>query len=224
MRILAIETATSIGSAALLAGDEMVAEAQSPQPRRHLEWLVPAVSDMLDAAKWRVEDVEGIAVSRGPGSFTGLRIGMATAAAWARARGVPVVGVSTLEAIASGIPEPIGPICVLLDARQGQYAGAVLTRRHRDVARLTDDVVGDLTTTLEMVPADGPVVFAGDALEHVWPEVAARFGARAVQAPRDQWTPHAREVGRLGLRRLASGDRDDPYLLLPAYTRSPVRE
>jgi len=112
----------------------------------------------------------------------------------------------------------------MLDALQAQYAGAVFTGRYPNVVRLTDDAVGDLTTTLAMVPAGGPVVFAGDALEHVWPEVVNRFDARAVQAPRGQWTPRAREIGRLGQVRLAAGDHDDPYLLRPAYTRSPVRE
>jgi tRNA threonylcarbamoyladenosine biosynthesis protein TsaB len=224
VRILAIETATSIGSAALLADDEVVAESESPGPMRHLEWLMPAINDMLDSVTWRVEDVEGLAVSRGPGSFTGLRIGMATAAVWARARVVPVVGVSTLETIAAGVADAAGAICVLLDARQGQYAGAIFAGRGGGGTRLTDDLVGDLSTILEMVPSGGSVTFAGDALEHTWPEMLARFSDRAAQAPRDQWTPRARVVGRLGLRRLAAGDRDDPYLLLPAYTRSPVRE
>ncbi|MGH2349766.1 MAG: hypothetical protein ACRDFT_09920, partial [bacterium] len=69
-----------------------------------------------------------------------------------------------------------------------------------------------------------PVTFTGDALGHAWPDVLMRFGGWAVQAPRDRWIPRARAVGRLGRHRLAAGDHDDPYLLLPAYTRSPVRE
>jgi len=224
MKILAIETATPIGSAALLDDDAVLAESESPAPMRHLEWLLPAIQDMLDSLQWRVEDVEGLAVSRGPGSFTGLRIGMATAAVWARARGIPVAGVSTLETIAAGIADAAGAICVLLDARQGQYAGALFAGRTGGDTRLSHDLVGDLNTILEMVPSGGPVTFAGDALDHTWPEILARFSDRAAQAPRDQWTPRARVVGRLGLRRLAAGDRDDPYLLRPAYTRSPVRE
>ncbi len=223
MRILAIETATPIGSAALLTGPEVVAEAQAPAPMRHLEWLAPAIQGMLQATGWGVEDVEGIAVSRGPGSFTGLRIGMATAAAWARARAVPIVGVSTLEAIAAGI-DGQGTICVMLDARRGEYVAAVFKRTGGDLVRLTPDAVGGLTAALATVPVIGSVVFAGDGLAQTWAEVEQRLGPRAAAAPPEQWIPRARAVGGLGLRRLAAGETDDPYLLLPAYTRGPVRE
>ncbi|HEY3248725.1 MAG TPA: tRNA (adenosine(37)-N6)-threonylcarbamoyltransferase complex dimerization subunit type 1 TsaB [bacterium] len=223
VKILAIETGTPIGSAALLTGADVVAEATSPLPARHLEWLLPAIMDMLETARWRVEDVQGIAVSRGPGSFTGLRIGMATAAAWARTRNVPVVGISTLEAIAAGV-DAFGTICVVQDARRGEYATAVFARTGGENVRQTPDTVWTLDAVLGALPLDGPVIFAGDALERQWTAIMQGLGSRAVPAPRDQWTPHARQVGRLGFKRLASGQADDPYLLLPAYTRGPVRE
>ena len=223
MRILAIETSGPIGSAALLDGEDVVRESHSPAPMRHLEWLMPAITAILDDAGWRLEEVEGLAVSRGPGSFTGLRIGMATAAAWARTRGTPVAGISTLDAIAAGLTAAPGAVCVIQDVRRGEFAGAVFARRDSEVTRLTEDLVGDLGVVVAVVPAEGPVLFAGDALEHVWAEVRDRLGPRALAAPKQEWSPRARAVGRLGYRRLAAGSSDDPYLLLPIYSRSPVR-
>ena len=223
MKILASETATPIGSAALLNDEVVVAEAESPVPTRHLEWLVPAIQGMLEESGWQVADVEGVAVSRGPGSFTGLRIGMVTAAVWARSRGVPVVAISTLEAIAAGVDAP-GTVCVVVDARRGEYAGAVFTRHGGEITRLGPDIIGSLNAILASLPPHGPVVFTGDALTEIWTSIAVHLSARAATAASDQWIPRARHVGRLGLRRLLSGDVDDPYVLLPAYTRSPVRE
>ena len=103
MRILAIETATSLGSVALLEGDRLVRSIEEEVPRRHLEWLAPAIRRLLSEGAWAPAQIEAVAVSRGPGGFTGLRIGIATAVAWARARAVPAVGVSTLAALAVGV-------------------------------------------------------------------------------------------------------------------------
>src|SRR4030067_3539826 len=102
MRILAIETATAAGGVALLEVERPVIEVVETVPQRHLEWLAPAIEQALREAGWRPGDVHAVAVSRGPGTFTGLRIGVATAIAWARARGVPPGGASTLETPAGG--------------------------------------------------------------------------------------------------------------------------
>src|SRR5437899_12627367 len=102
MRILAIETATSLGSVALLQDSETVAVISEFVPRRHLEWLAPALQRLLWSAGWTVAQVEAVAASTGPGSFTSLPIGIASASASAPARGIPAAGVRTLGALALG--------------------------------------------------------------------------------------------------------------------------
>ena len=99
MRVLALETATQIASCAVVDGSGVLAEVTLRAPMRHLEWLLPAVDEMLRGLALRPEDIEAVAVSRGPGGFTGLRIGIITAVMWARARGVPLLGIGTLEAL-----------------------------------------------------------------------------------------------------------------------------
>lgn len=215
MRILAIETATASGSVALLDGERSVAEVADAVPQRHLEWLAPAIDRVLRQAGWSPADVEAVAVSRGPGSFTGLRIGMATAIAWARGRGVPLAAVSTLEAMADGLEAP-GLVCPVLDARRGEVAGA-LFERNGTTRRVLEDLVAPVETLVSSLPADRPVLFAGDAVSR-YPE-ALRLHPLAVFAPAEQWAPRAAVTGRLAWRRLRHGEHDELYGLAPVYAR-----
>jgi len=218
MRILAIETATSLGSVALLQDSETVAVISEFVPRRHLEWLAPALQRLLGSAGWTVAQVEAVAVSTGPGSFTSLRIGIATASAWARARGIPAVGVPTLAAVALGTQAP-GAVCAMMDVRRGEVAAAVYAGD--GAARpIVDEVVGPVERVLRQLPA-GPLTFSGDALAG-YAEVIAGMRPDAVLAPRAQWYPTAVSVGRLGWKRLSRGEHNDLYRLWPAYVRSPV--
>jgi tRNA threonylcarbamoyladenosine biosynthesis protein TsaB len=218
VRILAIETATSLGSVALLDGARVVREVAEHVPQRHLEWLAPALSGILDSSGWKPEDVQGVVVSRGPGTFTGLRIGIATAAAWAYARAVPVAGVSTLEALAAGTAAgaTAGLICPVLDARREELAFA-LFESGRVVARLLDDAVGPVDILLDRVPEDVPVTFTGDGVPRI--VEAIRGHPRWLRAPETAWYPRAAFTGLVGLRRLAQGDTDEPHLLRPVYAR-----
>lgn len=218
MRILAIETATPLGSVALLEGEMVVREVAERVPQRHLEWLAPAIAGLLDAAGWRPGDVQGLAVSRGPGSFTGLRIGVATAAAWAHTRGVPVIGLSTLEVVAAGArgSGSGGVICPVLDARRGAIAFA-LFERNETMIRLLDDTIGLGHALFERLPGAVPVTFAGDGVPRVLDAIRAL--PHAVVAPEDAWDPRAAVLGRIAHGRLARGERDDPYLLHPVYAR-----
>ncbi len=220
MRVLAIETATAVGSVALLDGPTPMRTVDAEIPMRHLEWLAPAIERVLADQGWALEMIEGIAVSRGPGTFTGLRIGIATAAALAHVRHRPIVGVSTLAAIALGV-ETHGLVCVLLDVRRGEVATA-LFRRDGGLTRLTDDLVAPIDGALAALRADEPVTFIGDGLERYGPAVHDARGDRAILAPRTSWAPRASAVGRLAWERLVQGERDDPYTLLPIYGRQPV--
>jgi tRNA threonylcarbamoyladenosine biosynthesis protein TsaB len=218
MRILAIETATSLGSVALLDGDEVVREITERVPQRHLEWLAPAVAGVLEASGWRPGDVQGVVVSRGPGTFTGLRIGIATAAAWAYACSVPVVGVSTLEVLATGTAASgtAGLICPILDARREEFAFALFDAG-RAVSRVLDDTVGPIGALLDRMP-DGPVTFTGDGVPRIVEALRERPGWRS--APEISWYPRAVVTGAVGLRRLTRGEADEPYLLRPVYARA----
>lgn len=228
MRVLALETATPLASVALVDGSGVLGEAVLRAPMRHLEWLLPAVEGMLRDLGLGPGAVEAVAVSLGPGGFTGLRIGIATAASWARARGVPLAGVGTLEALAS-VPEPGGPVLPVLDAHRGEVAAA-LYRRGADgaLACLVPPLVAppeaaaaEVAAALGREPAAGPVLLCGDGL--------ARHGAALLDALAGRGRaggphlhPRAAAVGLLARPRLLRGERDDPGALLPVYGRRPA--
>jgi tRNA threonylcarbamoyladenosine biosynthesis protein TsaB len=220
-RVLAIETATAWGSVAVVAPEGVLGERRAHVPGGHLEWVIPAVDEVLTAARLTPSAVDALAVSIGPGGFSGLRIGLATAAAWAHALGRPLVALSTLEVIAAGVPGA-GLVLAALDARRGEVAAA-LFRRDGQVRRIAGDLLlapGDLGSRLG--PLAEPVVVAGDALAVHRAALLEALGLGASIAPEELWWPRAAGVGRLGLARLLRGERDDPVGLTPRYARRAV--
>ena len=117
MRILSIDTSTEIGSVALLDGDSLIAEVSVSRPMNQLTWLAPAIKQCMEQVSWQMSELEGIAVGCGPGSFTGLRIGIATAKSIAQVFSLPIVGVSSLDAIAYQCLSFHGTICAVMKTR-----------------------------------------------------------------------------------------------------------
>jgi tRNA threonylcarbamoyladenosine biosynthesis protein TsaB len=222
MRVLAIETATPLASAAIVDEDGVLAESVLRAPMFHLEWLLPAVEAMLSHLAMTPNAIQGVAVSSGPGGFTGLRIGIATAAAWATMRRVPLLGVSTLEALArvAGVEGLVLPV---LDAHRSEVAGA-LYRIARDGS--VDCLVAPLVVAPDRLMAEvavypGPVLLLGDGLPRCTAAMRASLGDRA-RAAAPHLHPRAAAVGLLALPRLVRGDRVEPAALRPLYGRRPV--
>ena len=134
MRVLAVETSTLAGGVALVDGDRLVAEYVLDVSVTHSERLLATVDRVLADARWTPRDLEGLAVSIGPGSFTGLRIGVSTVKGLALALGLPVAAVPTLDAMAAAVPWTALPVCPVLDARRGEVY-ASLYRRDGDGLR-----------------------------------------------------------------------------------------
>ncbi|MDR7523016.1 MAG: tRNA (adenosine(37)-N6)-threonylcarbamoyltransferase complex dimerization subunit type 1 TsaB [Armatimonadota bacterium] len=219
MLVLAIETATAWGSVAVVGPQGLLVERAAHVPGGHLEWLLPAIDAALADAGLRREAIEGLVVSRGPGGFSGLRIGIATAAAWAHAAGRPLVAVSTLEVMAEGASAS-GLVLAALDARRGEIAGAVF-RRGGAIQRVTPDFIAPPAALRDCLGASSePVAVTGDALERHAAAIVEALGPRARLLPRAEWFPRASVAGALGRARLVRGERDDPLGLVPIYVRS----
>jgi tRNA threonylcarbamoyladenosine biosynthesis protein TsaB len=119
MRVLAIETSTSLASVALVEGGRLVLSRSHARPKQSAERLLPMIAELLAEAAWQRSDIERLGVSIGPGSFTGLRVGIACAQGLALGLGVPLLGVTSLRAMARAVPETIrGVRCPVLDARR----------------------------------------------------------------------------------------------------------
>lgn len=225
LRLLALESATDWLSIALLEDREVLRVAVGRDERQHAAQLMPLIEREMDAAGWSIDQLDALAVSTGPGSFTSLRIGLATAKGLAFGRDWLGVGVSTLEAMAvaafeeQSLPEAT-VVLTLLDARRGEwYAGAWM--RPRGGAEQLEPVLAEGLYAPELLVADlaGPVVVvAPDATD--WRAIFEPAGLGvadviegAAARPRAEW------VGRLGAACLARGEGVTPAELAARYLR-----
>jgi tRNA threonylcarbamoyladenosine biosynthesis protein TsaB len=217
MLVLGIETATTQGSVALFGGNGLVSEYTLNVEITHSERLLPAVDRVLQDAGVALDHLEGIAVSIGPGSFTGLRIGLSTAKGLAYATGLPVVGVPTLEAMAWTLPAAKWQICPVLDARKQEVYAALFQHEPEGLRRLADDQAvapEDLCSLIRK-----PTLFLGDGLAVYRDTFRRLLGSRFLLPPAAHRGGRAACVAELGRTRLLAGERDDASVLAPAYIR-----
>jgi tRNA threonylcarbamoyladenosine biosynthesis protein TsaB len=221
VRLLAVETSTLTGAVALLEGGGVVAEWRVSVSVTHGERLVSAIDGVLRAARRELADIDAFAVAVGPGSFTGLRIGLATVKGLAFATSKPAVGIPTLDALAWRLPYCAYPICPILDARKNE----VYTGLYRTVAgwlELLEAPRAMPPSALAEELRDGsasPVVFVGDAVGRFGPIFSEILGGRARLAPADLRLPSAVTVGELAAAALERGEGADPGSLVPLYVR-----
>jgi len=139
--LLALDTCDSRGSVALLRGKDVLHIAVHETAEDYSSWLLPTVKDILQLANVSMEQVEAYAVASGPGSFTGLRVGLTTVKAWSEAYGRPIAAVSRLEALASQAEEGAGAVAVFLNAHREQIFGALYRRKEQQWERVEDEMV-----------------------------------------------------------------------------------
>jgi tRNA threonylcarbamoyladenosine biosynthesis protein TsaB len=216
MIVLGIESASSQGGVAVVGRDGLIAEYVLNVEATYAERLLPAVDRVLHDARISLEEVEGFSVSLGPGSFTGLRIGLSTVKGLALATGKPVVGVPTLEAMAWSLPYCQYPICPMLDARKKEvycalfeYRGSLLTRMMEDAALSPHALVERITQ---------PTLFIGDGWRVFGDFLQQALGALAIAPPPSRGASPA-AVADLGRRRLLQGEKDPIETLVPRYIR-----
>jgi len=219
--VLGIETATVVCGAALVHDGAVRAIRELQQPHVHAERLPGLIGSVLQEAGIGPGGLEGVAVSTGPGSFTGLRIGLSTAKGLVFATGTPLVSVSTLEALAMRLVRSgecgEGWILAVLDARRDEVY-AQLFRVSDDRLEPADEVRDLTTDRLAGVIAQRPVVVTGDGAEKAGSALDVA-GCMFRLAPAELRTCTAAEVGLLGERMLRSGLRADPVTLEPQYIK-----
>jgi len=221
MNILAIETATERLSAALVTGDA-VFERNADSRSSHCELLAGFIGDILKDAGVDFTDIHCVAVSLGPGSFTGLRIGIATAMGLAYSLGVPAVGVDTLMAMAWKAAEPGTLVCPLIDARRSEAYTGIYRLRDRgglpEVIKEPSAVpVSDLAGTLGSY--DEPIVVTGPAGEKFRNALERYHVPRVNFITGEPAKPTARAIGEIGALLLEKDGGINPAALEPVYIR-----
>lgn len=218
MLTLGIETSGHAGTIALADGGRILAERKlSATGRRHARTLVPEIGELVKDIGRTIQDVEGIAVGLGPGSFTGLRVGVVCAKTLAFALSRPIVGVDTFAAIAQSLPDDIEDAWIVDDALRGDvYCGHYL-RSGRDWICVQSPMLASMSRWLQSISEKG--ILAGPSIDRFRREFAG-----VVVRSLFVVEPKAREVAVIGERRLDSGSVDDCWTLEPLYIRRSAAE
>ena len=219
MRLLAIETTTFTGSVAAFDADRLLDHRPLDPQKRSAQSLAPAIRDMLAQVGWKPGDIQLIAVAVGPGSFTGLRVGVTTAKTLAYATGAQVLGVNTLEAIAHRAPQTVMRLWAIIDAHRSQVFAAQFDRDTSGALRTLDPTrtIDDEAWLALLQPGD---IVTGPGLS----KLQSRLPHGVAALPPELWPPTAESVGQIALRDHAASRSGDLWSLAPQYHRQSAAE
>ena len=218
VRLMAMDTTTSAGSVALVTEQGILSERFLRSGINHSRRLLSTIDSMLSEAGWDKKGISAIAVCRGPGSFTGLRIGVSTAAGLAYGLKKPLFGVGSLDAIAMNFPFAQYPVCPVIDARKLQVFAAVYVSGPDGRLKKERDAVSVDPEKLAM-SLTGEVILAGDGLRLYSAVFRRVMGQRARFAPENLWYSRASIVGLAALERYLAGEMPAPDELRAEYVR-----
>lgn len=219
MPILAIETATLVSSVALATADTLLAEITLQTKKTHSELLMPHIAKIMDMAGVSKAEITAVAVSIGPGSFTGLRIGLATAKSLAYAMNVPLVGVPTLAALAYGCFVPGAILSPILDAQKGNVYQALFEWQNGELKELMPATVIGIDEALSSVAQyNAPVILMGESAAAHREKIKQMDNHLALAAPH-MIIPRASSVAGLGHIMIKQGIQHDVMALEPLYIR-----
>jgi tRNA threonylcarbamoyladenosine biosynthesis protein TsaB len=222
MYILGIETSTNTGSVAIVSEDGVIAQYSLNIEVMHSERLMSTVDRVLKDTGLTIAEMDGYAVAIGPGSFTGLRIGLAAVKGLALVTGKPVAAVPTLKALAWNLPYAANPVCAMLDARKNEVYAATYRFEGTTLVHVMAEAVLSLSLLAERISEK--TIFTGEASRLFHKEIVATFGDRALFAPRSATLPSAAGVAEIGLDMIKSGKQSDLDSVTPMYIRRPEAE
>ena len=219
MLILAFETSAKAASVALTENGKLLGEAYQNTGLTHSQTLMVMAEDLLKQCGKTVDDITAVAVAEGPGSFTGVRIGVAAAKGFAWGRQLPCYGISTLEAMAVSLGAYEGHICACMDARRNQVYNALFYVNQGQLERCSEDraiALSDLKTDLEHI--DGPIFLVGDGAELTYKTLSHEIPG-LILPPEHRRHQRAVGVALLAEKKAAAGESGDGNALNPNYLR-----
>ncbi len=221
MRILAIETSTKNLSMAIADDERVLAEYKGDAILRHSHDLIPNIENMLNKLKLELIAIDSFAISIGPGSFTGLRIGVSILKGLNLVTRIPIITVPTLDAIAYNSIDAVVPICVIVDAKKKNLYASLYKTQDGGIIKLRDYLIISPEELIEELIRDikESVLFAGDGVGLYERSISDRLrGAKF--APEDCWYPDAKVIARMGVEKFKRGDFAEPDTLVPMYIYS----
>jgi len=237
MRIIGIDTATSPASVALVENGRVVAEELSEpwEPRtrdaipslksNHAEIILPLIESLLRESRRNLVDISAFAISIGPGSFTGLRIGLSTIKGLAYGCSIPVLGISTLLANAARVTDHEGLICSFLNARKSEVYASLFRKDGNLLHRIDEESAAPAKTVIERVASldeAGPCLFLGDGVMAYDDLIHGYLGTGAILSAGECYPSVASAVARLGQGQFKPHDNDNGLgAMVPTYLRAP---
>jgi tRNA threonylcarbamoyladenosine biosynthesis protein TsaB len=220
MKLLAVETATALQSVGLLDGQTTVAFLSGEARGSHARRLIPMIDEVLHEAGWRLQSLDGLAVSIGPGSFTGLRVGLATMLGFRAVHGIPLATVPTLEGLCWNVYMAKDPVCPVIAARPGEvYWGRYHWTDKGRLEALMAEQVGSPDEVAASI--EGAVIAVGDGWQKHGDRIRQQVenrGGSTIEAPRDKMQVSAVSIGLAGLTLLQEGKVAGP-VVEPRYVQ-----
>lgn len=225
MKILSLDTSTSSAACAILEDNKLLGEITFNDKKQHSIILMPEINYLLNNLKLQLKDIDGYVVSKGPGSFTGLRIGMATVKGLAQGTDKPFIGISTLDALAYNLAYTSGIICPIMDALRDNVYTALYKFENEELKQLTDYMaihIDELISMLKEHPTPN-VTFIGDGIPKFREKLSESF-ENVYFAPAHLNVAKAASLGELGLLKLKNGESDNLLSFAPIYLRKSQAE
>ena len=225
MKVLSIDSSTASSTCAVVEDGKLLGEIVLNDQKQHSVILMPIIDSLLNNLKLNINDIDGFVVSSGPGSFTGLRIGMATAKGLAQANNKPFIGVSSLDALAFNLAYTSGLICPILDALRDNVYTALYSFSDGNLKRVSDYMAIHIDELISIIKENSPssITFIGDAVPKFKDKLEENFH-NVIFAPAHLNLARASSLGELGLIKLREGHEDDLLTFSPIYIRKSQAE
>ena len=216
---LAIDTSTDTASLSLVQDGQVLAELTWRCGQNHSTQLLPHLSHLLNQADLSLQSVSGIIVAKGPGSYNGLRVGISTAKGLAFSLGIPLVGISTLEAEAYQHADRGLPVCPVFNAGRGEITTARYQKKGNKWCQLTAEHITTIDALCSQI--NSKPVFCVEFVPSIAAQLRKELKQKAVILSPAAGLRRASFLAELGLKRFEAGDYDNPVTLQPLYLRSP---
>lgn len=223
MNILAIDASGLSGSVAYISDYKLVGEYYICHKLTHSQTIMPMLEHLKSMLGLELDQVDAIAVTSGPGSFTGIRIGVATAKAMALALDVPIIGIPTLDVMAHNITFTTASICPIMDARRNQVYTSIYKWDNNMLQRECDYLAVPIEELLEKV-SDKEVIFLGDGVDVLGEVITEKMGDKAQFAPSFLYMQRASVLAHLACEAYEHGEMENADDFVPMYLRKSQAE
>lgn len=213
MKILAIDTATAVCGVALTEGSELIAEYRLNRKNLHNEKLVSAIEFLVKDAQWQLSELDGIALSIGPGSFTGLRIGISVSKGLVYSLNVPLVDVNTLDSLAFGAHLWEGQVCTILKAREKEVYFSLYERSSEYFKRISEYQIVRSEEVIDLIKERTLLI------SNPYDLVTGTKNAKIRRAPRELSMPNPWIIAKSGMQKLQNREYADPESIEPFYLK-----